>query len=330
MPQGSPALAPGATVVWHSPDPPSPDPCMPAPAQNCSGVQSSFVRQPDPPDAGVHLPWHGAVEEMTHMDPFAHATSSTQASPSATLPENAAKHGSGMLGRFKMLTSQSRLDSVAMQDAACCASNRAVPFDTAVTAADGTLKLTRANSGPIDALQTAAFGNLPHRIAQVQYAAVKSATQVEAVPMALLSPAAPPALPVVAAAAPALPPLPALRSEAESAAAPPVIPIVVARVPALPPSVPGCASPQADMESNMMATIRMGGSGGAARHRKPRTLPILHAAGQLRSTSSPPILRADFLDLRARRAQLPPPVHEPQVSASSERPLTRASPAVPH
>ena len=71
-------------------------PCIIAAAQYCCEGQSSFVRQA-PPDAGMHVPSHVVVESTTHMEPFAHSTSSMQAPPSDTLPENATAHGSGML-----------------------------------------------------------------------------------------------------------------------------------------------------------------------------------------------------------------------------------------
>jgi hypothetical protein len=79
------------------------------------------------------------------MEPFEHSTSSTQVSPSETLPENTAVHGAGILVGCNKSTSQSRLDSVVRQDAACVGSNWAVPLDTAVMAADGALKLMTAN-----------------------------------------------------------------------------------------------------------------------------------------------------------------------------------------
>jgi hypothetical protein len=89
-----------------------------------------------PPDAGVHVPSHFVVEAMMHMEPFGHSTSSMQAPPLETLPENVAVHGAGTLGRLKKSASQLRLDSAVRQDAACAGSNWALPSDTAVIAAD--------------------------------------------------------------------------------------------------------------------------------------------------------------------------------------------------
>jgi hypothetical protein len=84
----------------------------------------------------MHVPWHVVVDMLPHQEPFAHSTSSMQAPPSVTLPENTDVHGAGMLDGLKKTKSQSRLDSAVRQDAAWVGSNWAFPFDTAVTAAN--------------------------------------------------------------------------------------------------------------------------------------------------------------------------------------------------
>src|ERR1039458_2770897 len=83
-PHGSPAVASDGTAV-HAPDCQSPGPCSSAPPQNFCAEQSSFVRQ-SPLGRGLHVPPHPVV--TSHLDPFAHSTSSMQALPSGTLPEN--------------------------------------------------------------------------------------------------------------------------------------------------------------------------------------------------------------------------------------------------
>ena len=82
-----------------------------------------------------------------------------QAPPSCVLPEKTVAHDGGAFStavgnpRF----AQSNCETALRQAAAACASNWAVPFNTALTAADGMLKLSSANSGPKTPSQKVAF-----------------------------------------------------------------------------------------------------------------------------------------------------------------------------
>lgn len=137
-------VAPGGIKSWHRPTLQIPDPDVKSPEQYCWAGQSSFVRQPGA-DIGVHVPLHTwEVESPTQEEPGAHCTSSMQTPPLGTLPENAALHDVGTLGRFTKSMSQPSPESVAKQDAAWVASNWAVPSATATTAAVAMLKSTAA------------------------------------------------------------------------------------------------------------------------------------------------------------------------------------------
>ena len=143
----SPAVAPGEMKSWHCPTLQIPDPAVKLPEQYCWVGQSSFVRQLGA-DIGVHVPLHTRkLESPTQEAPGAHCTSSMQTPPLGKLPENAALHDVGTLGRFTKSMSQASPDIVAKQDAAWVALNSAVPSATATTAAVAMLKPTAANLG---------------------------------------------------------------------------------------------------------------------------------------------------------------------------------------
>jgi hypothetical protein len=148
-------------------------------AQNCPDAQSASLRH-DPLEAGAHVPVQAIDELVVHTDPFEHSTSTMQGPPSGTEPENAVSHGGGTLGRTKYAVLHSSFDNASRHDAAAVGSNMAVPFDTAVMAADGELKPSAEIWGPMNARHVAPSGKSPQRIARVQRASTRSCTQVEA------------------------------------------------------------------------------------------------------------------------------------------------------
>src|ERR1044071_4057048 len=81
--------------VSQPPQPPNPDPDRNNSAlQYVPDGQSVLARQ-DRLEAGAHVPPHtgAGLDVVSQREPFAHSTSSMQAPPSGTKPENTASHG---------------------------------------------------------------------------------------------------------------------------------------------------------------------------------------------------------------------------------------------
>jgi hypothetical protein len=167
--------------VSQPPHAPNPDPDENNTALQYSPDGQSVLAWQDRPETAAHVPPHtgSGLDVVSHREPFEHSTSSMQAPPSGTNPENAASHGAVMLDGAQESRPQSRWDSTVRQDVAAAPSNVAVPLDTAMIAADAELNPSTGNTESLKALHAVPSGKVPQRTARAQYASSRSITQVE-------------------------------------------------------------------------------------------------------------------------------------------------------